>query len=100
MKEKKAKVKVKPKYSVTPKVRLQRKQAAKKSAEARRVSGKEWVGTSMTVKNKEYAVTRFGSPDEAINTLRTVEEALNGVSIAEFLRELAAGKNALKKGGK
>ena len=54
----------------------------------------------MTKKNKEYAVLKYGSPDEAINTLRKIEEALNGVSIAEFLRELAAGKNALKKGGK
>ena len=60
----------------------------------------EWVGTSVTKKNKEYAVLKYGSPDEAINTLRTIEEALNGVSIAEFLRELNAGKNALKKGGR
>ena len=96
MKEKKEKVKAKPKYSVTPKVRLQRKQAAKKSAEARRVSGKEWVGTSMTVKNKEYAVTRFGSPDEAINTLRTIEESLVGISIEQFLKELAASKKEVK----
>ena len=96
MKEKKTKVKAKPRYSVTPKVRLQRKQAAMKSAEARRVSGKEWVGTSMTVKNKEYAVTRFGSPDEAINTLRTIEESLVGVSIEQFLKELAASRKENK----
>lgn len=96
MKEKKAKVKAKPRYSVTPKVRLQRKQAAKKSAEARRVSGKEWVGTSMTVKNKEYAVTRFGSPDEAINTLRTIEESLVGISIEQFLKELASARKEAK----
>ena len=43
---------------------------------------------------------KYGSPDEAINTLRQIEESLNGVSIAEFLRELAAGENALKKGSR
>ena len=95
------KAKASKKYALTPSARLQRKQAAKKSAEVRRNPEKgEWVGTSVTKKNKEYAVLKYGSPDEAINTLRQIEESLNGVSIAEFLRELAAGKNALKKGGR
>lgn len=91
-----SKAKVSKKYALTPSARLQRKQAAKKSAEARRVSGKEWVGTSMTVKNKEYAVTRFGSPDEAINTLRTIEESLVGISIEQFLKELASARKEAK----
>ena len=96
-----SKAKASKKYALTPSARLQRKQAAKKSAEVRRNPEKgEWVGTSVTKKNKEYAVLKYGSPGEPINTLRTLEEALNGVSIAEFLRELAAGKNALKKGGR
>lgn len=96
MKEKKVKVKAKPKYSVTPKVRLQRKQAAKKSAEVRRKDHKEWIGTSMTVENKKYAVARFGSPDEAINVLRRVEDSLNGITIEQFLKELAAAKKEAK----
>ena len=96
-----SKAKASKKYALTPSARLQRKQAAKKSAEVRRNPEKgEWVGTSVTKKNKEYAVLKYGSPDEAINTLRQGEEALNGVSIAEVLRELAAGKNALKKGSR
>ena len=96
-----SKAKASKKYALTPSALLQRKQAAKKSAEVRRNPEKgEWVGTSVTKKNKEYAVLKFGSPDEAINTLRQIEESLNGVSIAEFLRELAAGENALKKGGR
>lgn len=100
-KQAKSKAKASKKYTLTPSARLQRKQAAKKSAEVRRNPEKgEWVGTSVTKKNKEYAVLKYGSPDEAINTLRQIEESLNGVSIAEFLRELNAGKNALKKGGK
>ena len=95
------KAKASKKYALTPSARLQRKQAAKKSAEVRRNPEKgEWVGTSVTKKNKEYAVLKYGSLDEAINTLRQIEESMNGVSIEEFLRELAAGKNELRKGGK
>lgn len=99
--KKEARPKATAKYAMSPEARLQRKQAAKKSAEVRKASDK-WVGTSVTVKNKEYAVATYGTIDEALNVLRRVEESLNGVSIKQFLEELAASRKpvAAKKGGR
>lgn len=96
---------VKGKYTLTASARRQREKAAAKSAQARKGESK-WVGTSVTVQNKEWAVAVCGSIDEAINLIRRLADLLDGISIHQFVQELAkagkikGGKLRTAKGGK
>ena len=56
-------------YKVTRAARMQRKDAARKSAVARRTTDK-WRSAAVTEKLYDFAVTKYGSVNEALRSLR------------------------------
>lgn len=59
----------KPTYTLSKAAKAQRKQAARKSADARRTNEK-WRTCAVTESNHQWAVTKFGSVNEGINHLK------------------------------
>lgn len=65
----KAKKVRRPKYTLSPEARQQRRAAGKRSAVTRKAEDR-WVTCAVGAKNKAWAVAAYGSVNEALTALR------------------------------
>ena len=65
----KAKTVRRPKYTLSPEARQQRRAAGKRSAVTRRAEDR-WLTCAVGAKNKAWAVAAYGSVNEALTALR------------------------------